>query len=82
MTLSSQDTKHISAEINYASELSIPQGHPYVFKKSEFLEMLTNNDANYGKEIAKNNIVILGGQAYFQIIHEAIKNGFNDKKLF
>lgn len=76
-----EDIKRVSAEINYTCELSLPRGHPYVFKKSELLEMLTNNDANYGKEIAKNNIIILGGQAYFKIIHEAIKNGFNDKKL-
>ena len=76
-----QDTKHIRAQINYACELSIPQGHPYVFKKFEFLQMLLNNDANYGKEIAKNNLIIHGGSEYFQIIHEALKNGFNDKKL-
>jgi predicted nucleotidyltransferase len=76
-----QDTTHIKAQINYTCELSIPQGHPYIFKKSEFLEMLLNNEANYGKEIAKNNIIIHGGSEYFKIMQEAIKNGFNDKKL-
>jgi|SRR3989344_5058251 len=76
-----QDAKHIRAQINYTCELSIPQGHPYIFKKSEFLEMLLNNDANYGKEIAKNHLIFHGGCEYFQIMQEAIKNGFNDKKL-
>ncbi|MDD2666721.1 MAG: nucleotidyltransferase domain-containing protein [Methanocellales archaeon] len=77
----SQNTTHILAEINYACELSIPKGHPYVFKNSEYLEMLTNNEANYGKEIAKNNLIITGGAQYYRIINEAIKNGFNGKSL-
>src|SRR3989338_4852871 len=76
-----QDIKHIKAQINYACELSIPAAHPYIFKKAEFLEMLLNNDANYGKEIAKKDMIFYGGSGYFQIIQEAIKNGFNDKKL-
>lgn len=76
-----QNTKQILAEINYACELSIPKGHPYVFKKSEYLEMLTNNEANYGKEIAKNNLIVAGGAEYCRIMCEAIKSGFNDKSL-
>ena len=76
-----QDARQVRAEINYECELSIPQGHPYVFKKSEFLGMLLNNEANYGKEIAKNNLILYGGAEYYQIMREAIKNGFNDKSL-
>lgn len=76
-----EETKRISAEINFTCELSIPKGHPYVFKKSEFLEMLINDEANYGKEIAMNNLIICGGSEYYHIMQEAIKNGFNDKKL-
>ena len=76
-----QNTKEILAEINYTCELSIPKGHPYVFKKSEYLEMLANNQANYGKEIVKNNLIAYGGAGYFKIIQEAIRNGFNDKNL-
>lgn len=75
------ETKLIHAQINLTCELSIPHGHPYVFKKSEFLEMLLNNEANYGKEISKNNLILYGGTEYYNIICEAIKNGFDDKKL-
>ncbi len=81
ITDDSQDTKHIRAQINYACELSIPPGHPYVFKKSEFLEMILNNEPNYGKEIAKNNLLLYGGSGYFKIMNEAIKNGLDGKKL-
>ncbi|MBI2576151.1 nucleotidyltransferase domain-containing protein [Candidatus Woesearchaeota archaeon] len=76
-----QDTKHIRAQINYACELSIPKGHPYVFTKSEFLEMLLNNEANYGKEIAMNNLLLHGASEYYSIMDEAVKNGFDYKKL-
>ncbi len=76
-----QDTKYILAQIHQTCELSIPPGHPYVFKKSEFMEMLLNKEANYGKEISKNNLLLFGGQEYYRMMNEAIENGFNDKKL-
>lgn len=75
------ETKHIRAQINYTCELSIPPGHPHVFKRSEFLEMLLNNEANYGKEVSMNNLILYGAAEYYNIIREAIKNGFDDKKL-
>jgi len=75
------ETKQILSQIHYTCEISIPQGHPYVFKKSEFLEMLLNDEANYGKEISMNNLILYGGAEYYKIISEAIKNGFDDKKL-
>ena len=74
-------TKQVLAQIHYTCELSIPQGHPYVFKKSEFLQMLLNNEANYGKEISMNNLILYGGTEYYAMMSEAIKNGFDDKKL-
>lgn len=78
----SEEPKKIYAELNLACELSIPQIHLYVFKKSEFLLMLLNNEANYGKEIVKNNLVLYGGEEYCRILHEAVENGFTDKKLY
>jgi len=75
------DTKRVLAQIHYKCELSIPPGHPYVFKKSEFLQMLTNAEANYGKEVSLNNLILHGGAEYYAIMGEAIKNGFDDKKL-
>jgi hypothetical protein len=77
----SMETKRVYAELKLYCELNIPPIHLYVFKESEFLEMLLNNEANYGKEIALNNLILHGGQIYYKILAEAIKNGFNDKKL-
>ncbi|MEK6903605.1 MAG: nucleotidyltransferase domain-containing protein [Nanoarchaeota archaeon] len=76
-----QDARHVRAEINYTCEISIPPAHPYVFKQSEFLEMLLNDEANYGKEIVKNNLILYGGSHYYKLIHEAMRHGFDDKNL-
>ncbi len=77
----SLEPKKVYAELKLQSELSIPKAHLYVFKYSEFIQMLTNKEANYGKEIIKNYLILTEGQVYLKIIDEAIKNGFNDKTL-
>ena len=71
--------KKVYAELSQACELSIPPVHLYVFRHSEFQEMLTNKEANYGKETARNCLILSGGQAYIKLIHEAIENGFDGK---
>jgi predicted nucleotidyltransferase len=72
------DTKRIYAELKLNSELNIPPIHLYVFKNSEFLDMLLNKEANYGKEIANKNLILFGAENYYKIISEAIKNGFTN----
>lgn len=69
--------KRVYAEISQPCELNIPPIHLYVFKHSEFVEMLCNKEANYGKEIVKNNLILTNGQVYIKLIHEAIENGYN-----
>ncbi len=73
----SVDPKRIQAEISQDCKLNIPPIHLYVFRKKGFLEMLTNKEANYGKEIANNNLILSGGKEYYGIINKAIQNGFN-----
>jgi len=70
------DPSAILAEIRFESEMMIPEIHPYIFKESEFYEMLTNDKANYGKEIARNNLIITGGKQYYSILLRAITHGF------
>lgn len=76
------EPKKIYSQLRLACELNIPEIHLYVFRKSEFLQMLLNNEANYGKEIAKNNLILFGAETYYGVLGEAIENGFNDKKLY
>lgn len=71
------EPKKIYASLRHDCEMNIPAIHLYVFRKTEFMEMLLNDKANYGKEIAKNSLIIVGGREYFKIMGDAIKNGFN-----
>lgn len=77
VVISSVEPKRIYSELKHFCEINIPQIHLYVFKESEFLQMLLDKKHNYGKEIAKNNIIISGAESYYRIIIEAVKNGFN-----
>ncbi len=72
----SQSPQTHYARLNQICELNIPPIHLYVFTRSEFLKMLTNKELNYGKEIARNNLILAGGEEYFNIMNEAIQNGF------
>jgi predicted nucleotidyltransferase len=71
------EPKKIYAELRHECEMSIPTIHLYVFKKTEFMLMLKGEKANYGKETARNNIILAGGNAYFRMISEVIRNGFD-----
>ncbi len=73
----SVDPKKVYAELRHECEMNIPPIHLYAFKKSEFVSMLTGKKPNYGKEIVKNSIIMSGGDVYYQIIREAMENGFD-----
>ncbi|HLC53878.1 MAG TPA: nucleotidyltransferase domain-containing protein [Candidatus Nanoarchaeia archaeon] len=68
--------KAIEAEIDLEGKTSRPQVHYFVFRKKEFLEMLTNDEQNYGKEVARHNLIFFGGDIYFNILNEALQHGF------
>lgn len=72
----SVDPKSIMAEIKSESMLGIPQIHPFVFKRNEFIQMLLDKKENYGKEVARYNNIFYGGQMYYNILNEAIQRGF------
>ena len=57
-------------------ELTIPEVHGFVFTEDEFYEMLINKEFNYGKECAKNHILIHGINAYYKILLRGLQNGF------
>lgn len=69
-------TKEILNILVRKGELMIPKIHPYIFKKSEFLEMLLNKESNYGKLIVGNRIIVFGAENYYLILKEAAENGF------
>ena len=72
----SSNTKSAMAEIKNESMLGIPQVHPFVFTRSQFIEMLLDKKENYGKEVARHNNILYGGAIYYNMLNEAIQNGF------
>ncbi|MDP2924758.1 MAG: nucleotidyltransferase domain-containing protein [Nanoarchaeota archaeon] len=56
--------------------LFIPKVHPIVISYMDFSNMLTDNKENYGKEIFKNHLLFRNSKRYYELIKEAIKNGF------
>ncbi|MFH0831350.1 MAG: nucleotidyltransferase domain-containing protein [archaeon] len=70
------ETKKILTILKNKGELMVPEAHPYVFTKTEFLNMLLNEEQNYGKLIFKNRIIFFGAENYYLIVKKAIKNGF------
>lgn len=71
------EPKKVCAELSHYCEMAIPTIHLHVFKESEFVGMLLSKSSNYGKEIAKNNLLLFGAEHYYKMIAEAVKNGFN-----
>ncbi|MCX6814651.1 MAG: nucleotidyltransferase domain-containing protein [Candidatus Aenigmarchaeota archaeon] len=68
------DTKKITNMLE--NKLMIPRLHPFVFRKSEFLEMLLNKEANYGKLLFRKHLIAFGAENYYLIIKEAMDHGF------
>lgn len=72
-----QKPDKILSQIKLESELMTPEVHPYIFTRSEFLQMLLSKEENYGKEVVKNNLVITGAKQFYDIIFEAVEDGFS-----
>jgi len=71
------NTKNLYSELRHYCEMSIPKIHLYAFTAKEFYNMLLEKQANYGKEIVRNNLIFTGAEGYFRIVQEAMKNGFD-----
>lgn len=72
-----QQPNTILSQIKLESELMYPEIHPYVFTEGDLYEMIINKEENYGKEIARNNLIITGGKEYYSIVLEVIEHGFH-----
>ena len=57
-------------------ELMVPEVHGHIFTRNELYQMLTNNEFNYGKELARKHILYYGAEQYYKILFEAMKHGF------
>jgi predicted nucleotidyltransferase len=70
------DTKKILNLLKNKGGIMLPEIHPYVFTRDEFLNMLLSKEENYGKMIFRNKLILFGAQNYYLILKEAIEHGF------
>lgn len=54
----------------------LPEIHVNAFSYKDFIEMLLNNEFNLGKEVFKYHLIFRNSERYYELIREAIKNGF------
>ena len=71
-----EDIVAIQKLIENKTMLFVPSVHLYVFRKKDFIEMLKNKEPNYGKEIVKKKIILKNAQIFYELIKEAIENGY------
>jgi len=71
-----EDIVAIQKLIENKTLLFVPSVHLYVFRKKDFMEMLKNKEQNYGKEIVKNKIILKNAQIFYELIKEAVENGY------
>ena len=57
-------------------ELMVPEIHGFVFTGEELYLMLTNDEFNYGKELAGKHVIIYGAESYYRILFGALRHGF------
>lgn len=58
------------------TDLMHPKVHPIVISYKDFVDMLLSKEENFGKEIFKNKLLFRNASRYYNLINEAIENGF------
>jgi len=64
--------------IENLTALLLPKVHPIAITQKDFVSMLTDKKASFGKEIFKQRLIYRGASRYYELIKEAIDNGFRD----
>jgi len=71
-----EDVVSIQRTIENKTMLFAPPIHLYVFRKKDFIEMIKDKNENYGKEIVKNKIILKNARIFYELLKEAIGNGY------
>ena len=77
--ITEMDKKEIMPYINEAIRFSEIETDVHVFSPQQFMQMLLEDDENFGKEVFRKHIIFYGTEAYYRIIMEAKKNGLQNK---
>jgi len=59
------------------TSLMSPPVHPVAISYKDFTGMLVDKEESYGKEIFRNRLIFRNAKRYYELIKEAIGNGFS-----
>ena len=62
--------------LNNLTSLFLPKYHVIVITYKDFIDMLLNNELNFGKEIFNNKLLFRGAERYYELLKEAKEHGF------
>lgn len=68
--------KQIEAALNSARMKTLIKIDSHMIPKAEMIEMLTNDEENLGKQIARKHRAMYNPHIFYDIIKEGIKHGF------
>jgi predicted nucleotidyltransferase len=68
--------KRMEAAVNSARLKSPLELDAHVITKPEMVEMLTNDEENLGKQIARKHLAVYNHGIFYEIIKEGMKHGF------
>jgi len=68
--------KQIEAAINSAKLKAPLEIDTHVIPKAEMIEMLTNDEENLGKQIARKHLTVHNHQIFYDLVREGMKRGF------
>lgn len=73
---SQEKRKQINASINNAKLKAPLEIDVHTILKAEMIEMLTNEEENLGKQIARKHLAVHNHQIFYDIIKEGMRRGF------
>ena len=68
--------KRIEAAVNNAKLKSPVEMDAHIIPKAQMIEMLTNDEENLGKQIARKHLAVHNHLIFYEIIKEGMKHGF------
>jgi predicted nucleotidyltransferase len=68
--------KKIGASINSARQKSPLELDAHIIAEGEMVEMLTNDEENLGKQIARKHLAVYNHQIFYEIVKKGMKHGF------
>jgi len=68
--------KNIIASLNSAKLKAPLDIDAHAISRTEMVEMLTNNEENLGKQIARKHVAVHNHQIFYDIVQEGMKHGF------